>query len=204
MNADHSLDATRGRLLEAAFVEIYRRGFQAAGLAEILRDTGLTKGALYYHFPSKHALGLAVIDEVIQARLVESVFRPLEEAAQPITVLLQILEQRNHRLDDDTIRCGCPLNNLIQEMSPVDPLFREHLVAILARWERVLRNAFVKAQEQGEVRADIDCADTALFVLAAWEGCWGVAKNHQTAAVFRRCVTRLQDYIRGLLVTPGG
>lgn len=204
MNADCSHDATRARLLGAAFAEIYRCGFQAAGLAEILRDTGLTKGALYHHFPSKHALGLAVIDEVIQGRLTESVFRPLEEAHKPVSVLLHILEERARAVDDETISCGCPLNNLIQEMSPVDADFRAHLVALLTRWQTVLEAALTRAQSQGDVRPDVSCADAALFVLAAWEGCWGVAKNHQSAAVFRQCLARLQDYIRGLLVVPSG
>ena len=55
-------DLTRQRILEASFAEIHRQGFQAASVANILTTTGLTKGALYHHFPSKKDLGLAVID----------------------------------------------------------------------------------------------------------------------------------------------
>ena len=58
--------ATRELLLEAAFWEIFRSGFQAASLDAILKETGVTKGALYPHFPSKAALGHAVIDEVTE------------------------------------------------------------------------------------------------------------------------------------------
>ena len=58
-------DRTRERLLEAGFVEIYSRGFQPAGLDAIVERAGVTKGALYHHFPGKHALGYAVLDEVI-------------------------------------------------------------------------------------------------------------------------------------------
>ena len=38
-------DTTRQKLLQAAFAEIYRNGFQAASLTQILSETGLTKGA---------------------------------------------------------------------------------------------------------------------------------------------------------------
>lgn len=57
---------TRKRLLEAAFNEIHLHGFQAASISQTLRDTGLTKGALYHHFLNKQQLEPAVIDEVMR------------------------------------------------------------------------------------------------------------------------------------------
>jgi len=45
-------DVTREKILDAAFHEIHRYGFQSASLANILERTGLTKGALYHHFPT--------------------------------------------------------------------------------------------------------------------------------------------------------
>ncbi len=191
-------DGTRAKLLEAAFREVYERGFQAASLTEILRDTGFTKGALYHHFPCKRALGLAVIEEVVRERLESNVFRPLEEAERPISALLKIWGDKVQSLDDDTIKHGCPLNNLIQEMSPVDVEFRMRLGAILTRWQEVLRAALRRGQSQQEIRVDIDCDTTALFILAAWEGCWSIAKNQQSAPAFRQCLARLRDYVQGL------
>ena len=65
-------DGTRERLLQAAFREVRRSGFQSAGIDTILAATNLTKGALYYHFDSKEALGYAIVDEVI-AKLEEEI-----------------------------------------------------------------------------------------------------------------------------------
>ncbi|MHB8254567.1 MAG: TetR family transcriptional regulator C-terminal domain-containing protein [Acidiferrobacter sp.] len=202
MGHGHACDVTRSKLLDAAFGEVYRCGFQAAGIAAILHQTGLTKGALYHHFPNKHALGLAVVDEVIQGRLEASVFRPLQEAPRPVVALLKILEYRARVLDDDTIKLGCPLNNLVQEMSPVDAEFRTHLAAVLTRWRMVLRAALLEGQRQQEIRADVDCDAAALFILAAWEGCWGIAKNQQSVVVFRQCMVQLQHYVRALTPDP--
>lgn len=192
------VDGTRAQLLEAAFREVYERGFQAASLSEILRDTGFTKGALYHHFSCKRALGLAVVEEVVRAHLEARVFRPLEEAERPIPTLLKIWDDKVQYLDDDAIKHGCPLNNLIQEMSPVDAEFRVRLAAILARWQDVLRDTLRRGQCQQDIRADIDCDATALFILAAWEGCWGIAKNQQSAPAFRQCLAQLKDYVHGL------
>ena len=55
-------EQTRDRLLQAAFQEVFRHGFQSAGIDAILAATNVTKGALYYHFESKEALGFAVIE----------------------------------------------------------------------------------------------------------------------------------------------
>src|SRR2546422_9563359 len=53
-------DATRKKLLQAAFEEIYRRGFQGASLETILAAAGGTKGALDHPFQAKAALRYAV------------------------------------------------------------------------------------------------------------------------------------------------
>ncbi len=44
-------DQTRSRLIAAAFYEIYENGFQGMRVEEILKRTGLKKGALYIILP---------------------------------------------------------------------------------------------------------------------------------------------------------
>jgi len=44
---------TRGRILEAARRRFADQGYEATSLREIAEDLGVTKAALYYHFPSK-------------------------------------------------------------------------------------------------------------------------------------------------------
>jgi TetR/AcrR family transcriptional repressor of nem operon len=185
-------DLTRDKILHAAFGEMHRNGYQAASIANMLSDTALTKGALYHYFPAKHALGLAVIDEVIQAGLEEMVFRPLREAEQPVTELLNIMQRKAEYANDETIRLGCPLNNLMQEMSPLDAAFKARLTLILNAWQTAIRNALVTGQRQRQIRANVDCE------AAAWEGCWGVAKNMQSVKTFRLCIAQLQDYVLSL------
>ena len=58
-------ERTRARLLQAAFREVHRSGFQSAGIDTILAATNVTKGALYHHFDSKEALGYAIVEEIV-------------------------------------------------------------------------------------------------------------------------------------------
>ncbi|MDP2830307.1 MAG: TetR family transcriptional regulator C-terminal domain-containing protein [Sulfuricellaceae bacterium] len=193
-------DLTRDKLLQAAFCEIHRQGFQAASIVNILADTGLTKGALYHHFPTKQALGLAVIDEVIRERLECLVFQRLRESEHPAETLLEIIATIGQQRESESILLGCPLNNLMQEMSPLDAAFKDRLNTVLTVWKDTVEDALLRGQEQGVIRADVDCKAVALFVVSAWEGCVGIAKNLQSPEAFGMCMEQLHGFVAGLLV----
>jgi TetR/AcrR family transcriptional regulator, transcriptional repressor for nem operon len=60
---DKRSDSTRDQILRAAAHQFAQRPYYAVGLDDILADAQLTKGAMYFHFRSKHALALAIVDE---------------------------------------------------------------------------------------------------------------------------------------------
>src|SRR5512139_864625 len=188
-------DLTRQTLLEAAFAEIHRNGFQAASLAQILADTGLTKGALYHHFADKKALGLAVVDEVIRPRLAEMMFEPLVDTHQPLAALQALFAAKAAEDDPYPVKLGCPLNNLMQEMSPVDESFRLRLNAVFQAWVGVVAAALERGKASGEVRADVDAGSTAFFIVSALEGCVGMSKNTQSVAAYRSCLGQLGCFL---------
>lgn len=60
--------ATRAKLLDAAFREIARQGYEGATVDSIAERAGVSKGAFYGHFPSKDAAFEAVVREQCAAR----------------------------------------------------------------------------------------------------------------------------------------
>jgi TetR/AcrR family transcriptional regulator, transcriptional repressor for nem operon len=99
-------------------MEMHRSGFRSADLEAILAKAGVTKGALYYHFDDKEALGYAVVDEVMTSITREKWVRPLQNAKNPIDTLVSIVQSISLKPED--LQRGCPLNNLSHEMSPLD------------------------------------------------------------------------------------
>ncbi len=192
-------DITRDKILLSAFCEIHRQGFQAASIANILQDTGLTKGALYHHFPTKQALGLAVIDEVIKERLDSLIFKRLRESDTPVETLLDVIATIHKKVPSDFVMLGCPLNNLMQEMSALDELFQQQLGGVLGIWQKTVEDALKRGQKQGQIRADVDYKAAALFVVSAWEGCIGIAKNMQSPRAFESCMKQLHGYVQSLM-----
>ena len=179
-------DITRERLLKAAFDEIYRRGFQAASLETILKEAGVTKGALYHHFPDKSALGHAVVDDVVTDLLLERWLGVLaRQPGDPLTALQGMLKERVARLSPDEVELGCPLNNLAQEMSPLDERFRSRISATFDTWTRGFAELLEQGQAAGTVRKDLNAKKMAHFLVAAIEGSFGLAKAAQSPALLR-------------------
>ncbi len=203
METARKSDQTRELLLQAAFDEIHRKGFQAASVSKILADTGLTKGALYHHFPNKTALGYAVVDELVTDEIKERWLAPLENQDDPITALRTLLQEAGKSLKPEDIMLGCPLNNLAQEMSPVDEGFRKRINHIYNVWRGGIAQALMRGQANGAVRTDIQPGDAAAFIVAAMEGCMGMAKNACDPELLFNCGKSLIGYLESLRVAPG-
>ncbi|MDP7705785.1 MULTISPECIES: TetR/AcrR family transcriptional regulator [unclassified Mycobacterium] len=62
-SADGRADSTRQQILRAAAHQFARRAYHDVGLDDILAEAELTKGAMYFHFRSKHALAVAIIEQ---------------------------------------------------------------------------------------------------------------------------------------------
>ncbi|HEY6337508.1 MAG TPA: TetR family transcriptional regulator C-terminal domain-containing protein [Candidatus Sulfotelmatobacter sp.] len=189
-------ERTRERLLQAASREVYRSGFQSAGLDTILAAAGVTKGALYHHFDSKEALGYAIVEEVIAPNLRTKWLRPLLRGKDPIDTLIGIVESESVRPED--VRGGCPLNNLAQEMSPLDEGFRKRLAEVFRAWQEGVTAALREGQTRGTVRRDVEPAQAAGFLMAMVEGYVSLAKNAQDARVSKAGKRNMAGWLRSL------
>jgi AcrR family transcriptional regulator len=59
---DRRADTTRLQILRAASRQFARKSYSLVSLDDILADAEVTKGAMYFHFRSKHALASAIIE----------------------------------------------------------------------------------------------------------------------------------------------
>jgi AcrR family transcriptional regulator len=189
-------ERTRQRLLQAAFREIHRSGFQSASIDRILAATNVTKGALYYHFDSKETLGYAVVEEIIARFTRDRWLRPMLSEGQPIDILIGVVRRIPARPKD--VRAGCPLLNLAQEMSPLDEQFRKRLESIFLDWQEGVATLLRKGQVQGTVRRDLNPDETASFLVAMVEGYATLAKNAQDAKVWNAGIRNIVEWLRSL------
>ncbi len=183
--------------MKAAFEEMHRSGFRSADLDAILAKAGVTKGALYYHFDDKEALGYAVVDEVIASKVRQKWVQPLQNAKNPVDVLIRIIQSESMKRED--VQRGCYLLNLSQEMSGLDEGFRRRTARIYKDWHDAIAEALREGQKRRVVRSDINANETATFLIAAWEGYAVLGKNSQDPRMLRsgqRSVIRHLESLR--------
>lgn len=192
-------ESTRRRILEAAFEEFYRTGFQGGSLNRIVGSAGTTKGALFHHFEGKSDLGYSVVDEVIQPLMKARWLDPLIDSDDPIADLKLTLERFvKEEIENGRLEQGCPLNNLAQEMSPLDEEFRKRIEKIYVQWRECLEAAFARGVEAGKVRKGVSPRNVAAFIVAAQSGIIGTAKNAQSGELMKRAGAVLIDYLDSL------
>lgn len=189
---------TRNIILLAAFNEIYQRGFQAASITNILKNTGTTKGALYHYFENKQELGYCVLDEVIRNTIRVTWIDPLKDTDDPLTVLQKIIRESGNQITQADVSLGCPLNNLAQEMSPIDEGFRDRIANIYQEWQDVLEAASERGKLAGNVDNSIDSKEISLLFIAALQGCLGFAKSVQKLDTLMSCGQGLIDRLESL------
>jgi len=198
--------ATKQALLEAAFEEMHKHGFQGASISQILARTGMTKGALFHHYPSKLALAYAVLDEIVEPMIVEIWLVPLDSRDDPIVALQMMLRNSVKRMTDQLGRngllLGCPLNHFAQEMSPLDEGMRNRCNRIFNRWQSGIAGVLLDGQSQGVVRMDVDAENTAMFLIASIEGAISMGKQTQSLVrcleMLQACGEHLSLYLEGL------
>jgi TetR/AcrR family transcriptional regulator, transcriptional repressor for nem operon len=187
---------TRERLLQAASREIYRSGFQSASLDTMLSSAGVTKGALYHHFENKELLGYAVVEEVISRNLRRMWVQPLQRVKDPIDALIGIVRGISVRRED--VRGGCELNNLAQEMSPLDAGFRKRLEIVFDAWREAVASVLREGQLHGSVRRDVQTTDAAGLLIAMVEGYASLAKNAQDPKLIKAGIKNIVVWLRSL------
>src|SRR5256884_4508801 len=169
--AKRSPENTRGKILQAAFDEFYKNGFQGGSLNRIVDGARTTKGALFHHFKGKKDLGYAVVREIIHPQFKQQWSDPLANSTDPITDLKRIFRQCAKReIANGGLVHGCPLNNLAQEMSPLDEKFRKSLEKIYVAWRETVAAAFARGVKAGKVRKNGSPREVAAVIVAAPAG----------------------------------
>ncbi|WP_041790009.1 TetR/AcrR family transcriptional regulator [Rhodoferax ferrireducens] len=115
-------EASHERIVDAAARAIRRSGYDGTGVADIMKEAGLTHGAFYAHFASREAMLAEAADRAgaeanaAAASVIAAV--PPERALQ---ALMQVYLSKEHL---ESIETGCPISALGSEMPRQSPEVR--------------------------------------------------------------------------------
>ncbi len=189
---------TRKEILEMAATLIHQHGYKGMRVDEVVEKTGLTKGAIYYHFPNKQALGYAVVDDILGCQFKEFWSESLAQPGNVIDVLAQSFQNMCEGLEQCDLEVGCPLTNIGSEMSFEDEGFRLRIIQIFDDWTDGIEELISKGIESGEVRPDVDAKKTAQFLVASFQGIQCCAKQTKDQSRFDDGIHYLVGIVRNL------
>jgi AcrR family transcriptional regulator len=187
---------TREKVIAGAAEVFYRQGFGGATLSDITAAAGVTKGALYFHFPSKEDVAFAIIEAEHQIATAAAA-RILESTAGPLESMLRLCADLAERLTTDPIvRAGIRLTT---ETSSFDRSLTRPYEDWLATFEALAR----AATATGELRAGTDAAKLAHFIIPAFTGVQMVSDVFTERADLRQRVREMWEILLPALVPPG-
>ncbi|QPC88615.1 TetR family transcriptional regulator [Mesorhizobium sp. NBSH29] len=177
----------RNKVLDVAEQAFQSQGYHATSLGDLMKAAGVSGGALHHHFPTKKAIGLAVIGERIAQAVRQTWIVPIHEARSAREGVRTVFTTVAAELEAQKFVRGCPLNNLAHELSLADPDFRIAFNIIFGQWQAAIEQAFVADQQAGREPASNVASDFALKAVALYSGAMSMAKTAQDPAPLRIC-----------------
>src|SRR3982751_376199 len=125
---------TRERLIFAAMGLFARKGYGSTSVADVLAEAGVRSGSLYYFFPGKQDLLLAVLETYrtsIDAMLIAPAWEGVDD---PVERIFALLARYREGLVQSDCTYGCPIGSLALELHEPDPPVRAALAANFNAW----------------------------------------------------------------------
>lgn len=162
-HVDRRADLTRLQILRAASRQFAHKPYSLVSLDDILADAAVTKGALYFHFRSKHALATAIVDhraELARGTVQAVLARNLSglETLIDISYLLAVED-----IGEPMSRAGL---NLIESIGRTDGLGPRVLESWVVGFTAIGRRAVT----EGDLAGDSDPAAIARLLVSMYLG----------------------------------
>ena len=161
--SERRADTTRQRLIAAASRQFARRSYSMVSLDDILAEAELTKGAMYFHFPSKQALAVAIIEEFTEmsrAAVTELLARRMS-GLETLIDLFYLLAVQNTQ--HEVARAGVRLLETLDNTTALPSTLWQESVEFISTLIR-------KAIADGDVVDHTDPEDIAKMLVALWVG----------------------------------
>ena len=159
---------TRHHILKESRKLFTRQGFRTTSISEIIAATGVKKGNLYYHFPSKEELGLAVLIDVR-----DEFFTLLDDSLTGENPIVRILNSCNAILammEQNNFVGGCLFGNTALEMTDSNSRFGSIIQEVFSQWKSRIERELRQASAWGLFESPIPANARATAIIATLEG----------------------------------
>ena len=180
MSARSASRDTAGRILDIAERLVQTRGFNGFSYADIATELAVTKASLHYHFPTKEALGRALIARYheVFARLLREIDAEPTSAAKK---LARYVDLYRGVLENDRL-CLCGM--VAAEHATLPKPMQDEIRRFFTANEVWLAAVLEQGEREGELRLRGTSLEVARLLLGALQGAMLVARSYRSVARF--------------------
>ena len=152
--------STKNRILDAALNIFSSKGYYDTKLDEIVDESGTSKGSIYFHFPNKERLFLALVDQfadLLDRRVVEAIEKEEAGMARVKVALATVLETFG--------KYRRPAKLMLVQAVGLGTTFEQKRLEVNDRFARLIETYLQEAIDVG----DMEPVDTEV-VSHAWMG----------------------------------
>lgn len=188
-------ELTKQLILDESFKLFYENGFKTTSVDKIMKATKLTKGAFYHHYKNKKELGIAVISLRLQQRLYEGMMAPLYNEGDALVILEATFIDRLKSFSVYEKKHGCPMNNLINEISDYEVAYQIALKRIIEEWQSALIYLIDRGKVENTIAKNISSKAVAIYLISAFEGIRGIRKLYDNDFILDAYLSGLSLYL---------
>ncbi len=186
-------DTTREKILDAARCLFNTKGFGATSISDLVRESGLQKGSLYFHFPGKDVIGLTVLEDARSSFM--AFLREALSGETPGGCLENFFQCVMKKHLATGFVGGCIFGNIALEMGDSDKRFADIIDRVFNQWVAAIEEVVLAAQERGEIRDDLPANALARNIVAAIEGGIMMSRVKKEEGPLAECL----DVLRSIL-----
>jgi TetR/AcrR family transcriptional repressor of nem operon len=193
----------RDRILDAAHELVLMHGFSATTVDAVLRAAGASKGAFFHHFPSKRALGLALVEryaagdrDVLDAFMIAAEART-DDPAEQVIEFVRGFETAADRMA--LSQPGCLFVSFVYEQVPDTDDIRPLIVDSIEHWRTRIVDKLTRARQAGRLPDDVDLGSLADHVFTTFEGSFILARATGDPTHVRAQLGQLRRYLELLV-----
>jgi len=189
----------RTRLLDAAVQVIRTKGLSATSVDDLCSAAGVTKGAFFHHFESKHALAVAAADHWSETTGVLFAGADYHDHLDPLDRILGYLDLRARLIVGSPADYTCLVGTMTQEAFATSPAIREACAASIFGHARSLEHDFEAALAAASNPSGVDAAGLARHTQAVLQGAFVLSKAADDPALVAESIGHLRRYFEQLL-----
>lgn len=187
---------TRQEIIRKGLHALYRQGYNATGVQEIVQSANIPKGSFYNYFKNKEDFAIACMQyftsrelATMQNILSDQQYSPLER----IRMLYQ--KKINYLSETSRFSLGCLLCNITLEMADVSEIIAQEAAHCFEKEYQPMIACLNEAQVNGDIAASTDTTQLAHLIRNCWLGALVVMKAEKSGEPLQAFMQQLETIL---------